>query len=116
MAIRTFFRIVRVNPPTDRDFWSHQRLGKTLRDPTPQSRDQWAGVSVYADMEDAINLSRQFPRLGQWVAEVHLQPAADIRIEKTGSKRDSHHTVWAASEQLLRSVVAVRGIPGGQTR
>jgi len=65
-------------------------------------------------MEDAINLSRQFPRLGQWIAAIRLQGDVDARIEKTGSKRESHYTVWAASDLLLRNVVAVRGIPGRQ--
>lgn len=100
-----------MNPPSERDFWSHQRLGRAIRNPTPKSLDQWAGVSVYAELDDAVNQSRQFPRLGQWIAAVDLT-VSDARIERTGSGLDSHHTVWAAPEVLLASVVSVRGISG----
>lgn len=99
-----------MNPPSERDFWSHQRLGRVLRDPTPQSLDQWAGVSVYAEFEDAVNQCRQFPRLGQWIATVDLT-MSDARVERTGSRLDSHHTIWSPPEVLLASVVAVRGVP-----
>lgn len=94
-SARTFYRIGSADPPTARDFRSHQRLGRVLRDPSSRSRDQWSGVSVYENESDAVSLTRQFPRLGRWIAEVRIDAPPAIRIEKTGSKQDSHHTIWA---------------------
>jgi len=115
-SARTFYRIVSADPPKERDFWSHQQLGRVLRDPSPRSRDQWSGVSVYDNESDAVNLIRQFPRIGQWIAEVRIDAQLAIRIEKTGSKQDSHHTIWADGGTLLSCVVAVRPVAQGDRR
>lgn len=87
---RSFFRLVRDNPPTDDDFRS-QRAEKPFHTFPGISECQARGLSVFARREDSSRaLLLPSPR-GRWICCVKLGPGAGS-IQQTG--RRSHHTWW----------------------
>lgn len=108
--IRTFFPIVKTDPPTERDFDSHQRLGIPLVD--PRDEDAWRGGSLYATFARARSTARRFPTKGQFVAAVRNDDSdRRVRVERTGSRR-GHFTAWASPATLLTFVVEVTDVSG----
>lgn len=103
---RTFFRIVTSNPPTREDFLSHRALGRPLTDPARVR--QWEGVSVYGTAHQARKKARQYPTLGQYIAELRVPGDAPIEAERTGSS--NHHTLWGTPEALLACVVGTNPV------
>ncbi len=89
----TFYRIVRTDPPTERDFLSHHALGRRPVNPTPEVLAHWDGVSVYEREDQARGLARRRPWLGTYLAELRIPDGAPIRIHAWGSK--GHYTLWA---------------------
>jgi hypothetical protein len=103
---RTFYRVVRTNPPTLTDFTSNQALGKPLIDPTPERRRLWNGLSVYATRAQARRTARRFPGLGQYIVALVIPEAGPIRVERT-TAQPGHHTLWGFPHQIAECVVAV---------
>ena len=87
---RVVYRLVRNNPPTDDDFRSQraQRPERLFRD---VSECQARGVSVFASLNIAEDLSTRGSLQGRTVCQVILAPGAG-RILPTGGR--SHHTWW----------------------
>ena len=52
---RTFYRLVKSDPPTPADFLSHYARGWEPRKKDPVTLDRWRGVSVYETEEQAKN-------------------------------------------------------------
>jgi hypothetical protein len=104
---RILYRLVETNPPTVRDFFSHEELGKSPRRPlSRREQDRWRGLSHQDSLESALTKGLESPWLGNHVAKIHIPADAAIRIEQTG--RDlSHYTVWADPEDMLAWVVSV---------
>lgn len=107
-SARTFYRIVLDNPPTDYDFTSAKERGESLFDPS--KADMWTGVSVYAKLSDAREKARTYPDKGQWIAELRVVEGPGVRIAKTGRRRDSHHTIWAAPSYLRQCVTTAHPV------
>lgn len=108
----SLFRIVRSNPPTEADFWSRQRLGIPLVDPTKHRI--WIGVSTFQTWNAANSKALVYPDKGAWIAELHAPHASGvIRFKQTGRPRDRHVTVWAEPEILLAAVVFVTPVRRG---
>lgn len=103
---RTFYRIVRSDPPTEEDFKSYEALGRPSRDPT--SIDEYRGVSVQATETQARNRARALPTLGRFIAEVRISDDSPIRWRRTGSR--GHHTLWGDPAELLGYVTGVTAV------
>jgi hypothetical protein len=106
VAARTFYRVVKTDPPTLADFTSNAARGRPLLDPSPETRRLWAGLSVNATEAPARRRARQHPALGAWVACLELPAAAPVQIERT-TRIPGHHTLWGEPAVLLGCVVAV---------
>jgi hypothetical protein len=102
---RTFYRIVRSNPPALRDFSSNAALGKS---PTGQTDTSPLadGISVTATLAQARRRARRYPEIGAFVAVLEIADDADVRAERTLSSA-GHHTLWASPELLLAAVTQV---------
>ena len=87
---RVVYRLVRNIPPTDDDFRSQraERPDRIFRDVT---ECQARGLSVFASLNVAEQLSTRGSLQGTAVCQVTLAPGAG-HIQPTG--RRSHHTWW----------------------
>jgi len=103
---RTFYRIVQSDPPTRRDFESHEALGRVLIDPDQEQRRMWQGISVFTTEAQARNKAHDYPGLGGFIAAMRVRDEEAIRFARTGRNR-GHHTLWGEPEALLGCVVAV---------
>ena len=106
---RVFFRIVRTNTPSPWDFTSNEARGMILRDPTPETRRMWSGISVYDTLNRARRLAARRPELGRFIAAVRIPDDAPVVIERTGS-RAGHHTIWGDPGRLLGWVVGIEPV------
>ena len=107
-APRTFYRIVRRNPPDESDFFSLAERGRPLP-PDVNPPELWKGVSAYASVERARVVAQRRPHLGRFLARVETEPGALIRIERTGNAPE-HYTLWASPALLLARVSAVEAV------
>jgi hypothetical protein len=104
---RTFYRIVKRNPPTRDDFLSYEALGRAPRSRLTQSqRESWAGVSTYDDKAVAREYARDRPYHGEFIATLVIEDGAPIRVRQTSRVRE-HHDLWGEPEEMLARVVAV---------
>jgi len=98
---RTFYRVVATDPPTRRDFLSHEALGIPLRN--ADDRELWQGVSVQATEQQARQRAR-LPGFGRYVAELLVPGAGPIAWRRTGRQR-GHHTLWGDPDEMLACVI-----------
>jgi hypothetical protein len=103
---RSFYRIVRNDPPTQDDFTSNAAKGRPLRDTDPETRRLWDGISVQATEAQSRRRVRQYPLLGRYIARIELPADAPVRAERT-TRIPGHYTLWGDPAALLRYVVAV---------
>lgn len=103
---RSFYRIVKSDPPTLTDFLSDRAKG---RPPAvePARRRLHDGLSVYATLAQARRKARAFPMLGRYVAVLRVLDETPLRYERTIASSGGHHTVWGEPETLLECVEAV---------
>ena len=104
---RTFYHLVKNNPPTPDDFLSYVEQGITLKIDTPEARRLAEGVSACATLRQARNRAR-LPSLRDhaYIAELHIPDGAPITVERTG-RIPGHHTLWGSPAGLLGCVVSV---------
>lgn len=106
---QTFYRIVKADPPTLRDFMSLQELGQCPRNPNdPEVLRRWDKVSVWADERRARQWARAHPQLGAYIAQIELPDTSGIAAERSGPI--GHYSLTARAEELwqyVRSVVPV---------
>ncbi|MHB8619591.1 MAG: hypothetical protein ACYDAG_08475 [Chloroflexota bacterium] len=105
---RTFYRIVKKDPPTTDDFSPTPLRQGSIGNPYLQILA--SGISIWSTEALALSKARQFPRLGGYVAQLDIPDDSPIRIEKTLSP--GHYTLWAAAAVLERFVVAISPIEG----
>ena len=105
MVDRTFWRIVRTNPPAERDFLSNEAQGVPPRDDDPETLRLWSGISMYATRTQARRTAITYPFLGRFLAEVRLSDNTGIQWERTRGR--GHYTIWGEARILLISVVQV---------
>ncbi|MGH2600205.1 MAG: hypothetical protein ACRDJ9_12570 [Dehalococcoidia bacterium] len=102
----TFYREVRRNPPTERDFLSYKSLGRRLPVDTPEMRRSWEGVSVRSTLAAARDLAHGAPRIGAFIAVMEIEDDGPVRVEKTGAN-PTHYDLHGEAGDLLAAVVAV---------
>jgi hypothetical protein len=103
--IRTYFRIVSSNPPTESDFYSYERLGITTTRSTAHILRRRQGVSVYSSLERATRQAKQYPNLGSFIAVMEIDDERTA-IEQTG-REPEHFTIWAEPSELLQTITAI---------
>lgn len=104
---RSFYRIVRTAAPVERDFTSNAALGRTLRDPRPESQRLWTGISVFATEAQARDRANDYPLLGEYIAQLVIPDDAPVRVERTIPRSRGHHTLWGHPGLLTSLVVDV---------
>lgn len=100
---RTFYRVVKRNPPTRDNFLSCEALGIRLLRDTPEARRQARGVSVYSRMREAREKSEVSPHLGKYIATLEIPDGSAITFAQTSQNR-RHFTHWGESDDLLACV------------
>ncbi len=101
-----FYRIVRTDPPTVRDFMSHRALGIPLRHRTAKALRLYDAISVYRTSAQAGALATLSPHLGRFVAEIRIPEVSAFRYELDTAK-NGHCTLWGEPADLLALVVSV---------
>jgi hypothetical protein len=108
---RELFRFIRGETPTLDDFRSQGAAGKRMRFNThdPDAVRRWhEGISVYDDLERAIELARG----GGFAGIAMLRLAEPHKHEVSQFGRDEHHyTIFGSPEELLALVTDCRRIP-----
>ncbi|MGH2873734.1 MAG: hypothetical protein ACRDL5_14890 [Solirubrobacteraceae bacterium] len=66
------------------------------------------GLSMYRERSRAIDIAQRWPRIGGYVAEMHLRPEHGIWLAATGEP--GHLTVWGRQLQLLACVADILGV------
>jgi hypothetical protein len=102
---RTFWRIVKGNPPAIDDFKSHAALGRQPRIPTPELLAAWDKLSVYEEQEQALAWAVRLPRLGNYIAR--LEVPDDVPAERTNPRNPGHYSLTAPAEILCQCVTEV---------
>lgn len=92
------YRVCKETPPSQRDFQSHQELGKrSSGDPCMRY-----GLSVFRDLAEARHLTVLFPQLGSMVFRGELTPEQG-KIKHTPAKQRPSHTTWWPYEGVDRA-------------
>ncbi len=107
-AGRVYYRIVKSDPPTMRDFQSNREKGLPRR--PVEAPDLWAGLSMYEDINHARGGAQRFPAIGSHIAAVLVPDDGRFRVYKTLGP--GHFTVWGEASALLGAVVAVSPVAG----
>jgi hypothetical protein len=103
------FRIVQTNPPTQDDFVSNPRRGKPVRHVTPQTQRLIDGLSVFDSEEMTRSVARSFPKIGTFIAELHVRSTGTLRWERT-TRTPGHYTLWGDPDECLNSVTRVTSV------
>ena len=100
----SFYRIIREGLAAETDFLSDKARGLPPRNDDPLTIHVWDGISVYRTLAQAQRKARDYPFLGQFIAELDVDiDTPGIRVEKTYGR--GHHTLWGDPATLLRLVV-----------
>ncbi len=104
---RTFYHLVKHDPPTREDFLSYLEQGIPVFDDDPEALRLASGVSACATLAQVRNRAR-LPSLRdhRYVAELSITAQAAISFERTGRQR-GHYTLWGTPDDLLACVVSV---------
>jgi hypothetical protein len=105
-----FYRIVKANPPTQRDFLSYRAQGKTPPD-DPELARRWEGLSAYESLRLAYRRARNRPQLGRFVAVLDVREGGPLRYERTGEGA-GHWTLWGDPDAALACVESVMPVEG----
>lgn len=106
LPTRTFYRIVRSNPPTLNDFKSHSELGIPALDDDPEHLRMREGISVHATEAQSRAKARSRPWFGRFIARLVIPDDGSLEWARTAGGR-GHHTLWGDPAQLLAYVVEV---------
>lgn len=94
-GITLFFRCVRSNPPTARDFTSSAARGEEMRPPhTPERVRLWEGLSMFTERASAERVARLSQPPYRYIARLQITESAQIVIEKT-FRDPTHFRLWA---------------------
>ena len=108
-SVRVFYRLIESDTPTERDFWTHARLGRPLRD--ERDREFYErGVSAFDRSESAIEMAKKIRNpVMKCFAKLVIPPGCQLRIEKTRGR--NHYTIWDADPLELLGYVEYPTIP-----
>jgi hypothetical protein len=97
------YRVAQNSQPDAADFLSQGAQGR--RCPDPKFEREWnEGISVFDDLDHAIDKARRAPALGRYVVTLDIPPDSGVEFQQTF--RDRHHyTIYAQGERLLQYVV-----------
>jgi len=107
---RSFYRIVKHDPPNRRDFLSNRATRGEPRPDLPiHLRRLWDGLSVHDSLEQARRQAREAPWLGTRIAVLVVPEGAEagLRWERTIPNNPGHYTLWGDPDDLLRQVERV---------
>jgi hypothetical protein len=107
-AYRTFYRLVKTDPPMVDHFESFAAQGRVPRTNDPEVLRLWSGISAFETAAQARRTARQRPYLGAFVAELRLPAEGVVRWEKTLGP--GHYTLWGSAADLLASVATVEPV------
>lgn len=109
-AAGVFYRIVKTNPPQPDDFVSQYHQNRRLANSNIQrgraTQCETMGLSIYADINDAIRAARRYPRLGDKIATLTLLPASG-KVIPTPRNGNTHHTWWVVADYRPAATVAI---------
>ena len=92
----SYYRITKSNPAIPGDFIPMTQENP-LRAAKSMARGEdaclLAGLSVYADIDQAISISNQYPKLGRHIARVSMSDR-DSKILPSRQRNSSHCTWW----------------------
>ena len=93
-----FYRLAKTNPSKPRDFRSvyedePERARKAIEEGR-KTKCETMGLSVHADINDAITFARIFRNMGKNIVRVSLTPDSGVEIHSPSEKSKSHHTWW----------------------
>lgn len=95
-ADRTYYRVGRNDPPEPSDFEPLYRKDYArARNEMSKGRTkcQTMGLSVYSDMDDAIQCAGKYRNLGREIVQLTLAQGS-VKAVLTEGLFDSHHTLW----------------------
>jgi hypothetical protein len=98
----TAYRLVHSDPPAPQDFLSDR---EARRRPGREAMILYFGVSMASNPERLQDLRKDFDRLGDWIAQLHLEAGSGFWYAPTHNEH--HVTVWGLPKALTRAVVAV---------
>ena len=106
------YRIVRSNvledPALLNSFCSNYELSREPRRVERDSTVIHMGISTYVREDVARATAEAFPKLGDYIAELSIQPGNGINYAETGHPQ--HLTMWARPIKLLAAIVAIGAI------
>lgn len=106
------FRIVRSDvlgdPVLLDSLRSHYELGGEPRKVERNWTVLHMGISVYTKQAQAVDTALAWPRLGDYVAQLTLQPAKGINFARSG--HSGHLTLWADPVKLLEVVADIAAV------
>lgn len=81
---RSFYRVAKSYPPTDRDYLTRQdRQGNPPKDSPADVRRAWIALSAFDTLDGARRQARRFPRLGRYIVRYDVPPNASVTYEQT---------------------------------
>lgn len=101
---RSFFYLVKTNPPTRDEFRSYFDEVKVPPNASPHEIDVLKGVSMWETEIQARALQRRMRERRAYVAEVAIPEG--VRVSRQG-RSEGHHNVYASADELLGWVVGV---------
>jgi len=120
-----FYHLCKNNPPTEEDFKPHaysnipQRKGKykKILKNFKKSKNSLKiqinlclsfGISVYLDKNDIINLQKNIPQIGNFIASLKINPLEHGKVYNTPTNHASHCTWFPFKnvdfKQLIQSI------------
>lgn len=105
-AVRSFYRIVRSDPPGDRDLQTHQdRRGDPPAEFPEDVKRSWDALSVFNTLEGARRAGEQAPHLGKFIARFDIPEGVGVTLEQTGE--ESHYDLRGDKEILMNCLTGV---------
>jgi hypothetical protein len=105
LAVRSLYRGVKTNPPTDRDYVTiKERKGEPPAGLPEEERRSWDALSFY-DTEDGVReKARQIPGVGRFIARYDFPPDAGVTWEQT--LEPGHYDVRGDKEAIKRCLTS----------
>ena len=94
-AFEPLYRIVKANPPVPSDFESAYHKRRAIKGDVTQC--QAMGLSVYTDIDDAVECARTCPKNGRNIALLTFKNGS-AKVSPTKGRFKSHHTLWIPEE------------------
>jgi hypothetical protein len=96
-----YYRYVRAEVATIRDFMSNGALGRTMS--RPGNQRAWDdGISVWDTFASACERAEQLEfSPGSYVVEITLPDGHDLEVEGPTGRSNHHYTIYGADPQFL---------------